>query len=152
MIRYVRGDATLPQGDEPKVLCHICNDRGGWGKGFVLAVSKRWPEPEQYYRHRWDYELGVVQFVPVSPKLVVANMIAQHGYRATQAGPPIRYDALRTCLTAVGRRVTETRESVHMPRIGTGLAGGEWETVEEIIRDTLRGIKVTVYDYSWSSR
>ncbi|MEV6001124.1 Appr-1-p processing protein, partial [Streptomyces griseomycini] len=25
-----------------KVIAHVCNDIGGWGKGFVLAVSRRW--------------------------------------------------------------------------------------------------------------
>jgi hypothetical protein len=35
-----------------------------------------------------------------------------------------------------------------MPRIGTGLAGGSWPVVEEIIGETLTqaGIRVTVYD------
>jgi O-acetyl-ADP-ribose deacetylase (regulator of RNase III) len=38
--------------------------------------------------------------------------------------------------------------SVHMPRIGTGLAGGAWTVVEEIINETLTrmGISVFVYD------
>jgi hypothetical protein len=29
-----------------KLICHICNDLGGWGKGFVLALSRRWEGPE----------------------------------------------------------------------------------------------------------
>jgi O-acetyl-ADP-ribose deacetylase (regulator of RNase III) len=150
VIRYVCGDATRPNGTGPKVLCHICNDRGGWGKGFVLAVSKRWPEPEQVYRHRLQYDLGTVQFVLVEPDLTVANMTAQHGYRATKAGPPIRYDALRECLAIVGHRARARDESVHMPRIGTGLAGGSWDRVELIIRDTLVAIGVNVTVYNWS--
>src|SRR4029077_8760714 len=34
----------------------VCNDAGGWGKGFVIAVSRRWPEPERRYRawHRGE--------------------------------------------------------------------------------------------------
>jgi hypothetical protein len=46
-LRIVRGDATSPQAKGPKLIAHIGNDLGGWGKGFVLAVSRRWPEPEQ---------------------------------------------------------------------------------------------------------
>ena len=41
MLRYVTGDATVPQGGGPKILVHLCNDAGGWGAGFVLAVSRR---------------------------------------------------------------------------------------------------------------
>lgn len=35
-LRFVRGDATSPQAAGPKVIAHVCNDRGGWGKGFEL--------------------------------------------------------------------------------------------------------------------
>lgn len=38
--------------------------------------------------------------------------------------------------------------SVHMPRIGCGLGGGNWEFVESLIVEYLcdRGVPVTVYD------
>ena len=49
-ITFVRGDATTPSGKGPKIIAHVCNDIGGWGKGFVLALSRRWPEPERAYR------------------------------------------------------------------------------------------------------
>ena len=55
-ITYQIGDATQPIGDHPKIIVHVCNDAGGWGKGFVLAVSRRWREPERRYRawHRGE--------------------------------------------------------------------------------------------------
>jgi len=46
-IVYLKGDATQPQAKGVKIIVHCCNDLGGWGKGFVLALRKRWPEPEQ---------------------------------------------------------------------------------------------------------
>ena len=49
-INYVNGDATAPIGNGTKVVVHICNDAGKWGKGFVLAISKRWPKAELEYR------------------------------------------------------------------------------------------------------
>jgi hypothetical protein len=35
-----------------------------------------------------------------------------------------------------------------MPRIGCGLAGGKWEEIEPIIKNTLceKGVAVTIYD------
>ncbi|RYD76612.1 MAG: Appr-1-p processing protein, partial [Verrucomicrobiaceae bacterium] len=44
-IHYVTGDATRPEGDGARVICHVCNDIGGWGRGFVTALSKRWKGP-----------------------------------------------------------------------------------------------------------
>src|SRR3954453_10846080 len=133
-ITYLKGDATNPLAAGNKIICHCCNDLGRWGKGFVLALSKKWPGPEAEYR-RWhregtNFALGEVQLVEVGPCLWVANMVGQHGIRAGSSGPPIRYDALRRCLEKVAAEAARRSASVHMPRIGCGLAGGEWERVE----------------------
>src|SRR4051812_33902866 len=140
-ITYLKGDATCPQAKGAKIICHVCNDVGGWGKGFVLAVSKRWPEPEAQYRAWYEqgepagFRLGAIQLVNVAPTLAVANMVAQHGLRASAGAPPIRYDALRECLASLAERAAELAASVHMPRIGCGLAGGKWPEVEAIINE-----------------
>lgn len=41
----------------------------------------------------------------------------------------------------------EENASVHMPKIGAGLAGGRWEIIEKMIRGTLvkENIDTTVY-------
>jgi O-acetyl-ADP-ribose deacetylase (regulator of RNase III) len=154
-IRYLKGDATSPQARGTKLVAHLCNDRGKWGKGFVLAVSARWPEAERAYRqwHREragnDFGLGAVQFVPVEPHVRVANMVGQHGVARGSGAPPIRYEAVARCLEALAAKASELRASVHMPRIGCGLAGGKWERLEPLILAALcaRGVPVTVYDF-----
>ncbi|WP_427918466.1 macro domain-containing protein [Streptomyces sp. cg40] len=154
-INYVRGDATVPSVKGVKVIAHVCNDIGGWGKGFVLAVSRRWPEPEKEYRawHRAragnDFGLGAVQFVRVERYVWVANMIGQRGTRTGSKGVPVRYEAIDTALGLLADRAAELGASVHMPRIGCGLAGGKWSRVEPLVTERLvrRGIAVTVYDH-----
>ncbi len=70
-IRFLKGDATCPQAKGVKIIAHVCNDQGKWGKGFVMALSARWPGPEQAYRQwyrdraRNDFGLGSVQLVQV---------------------------------------------------------------------------------------
>ena len=151
-VRYVKGDATNPLGHDVKLIVHICNDRGGWGAGFVKAISARWKKPEKEYRAwfkgaEFDFLLGKVQFVEVSSDIYVVNMVAQQGYRSEANPRPICYDALHKCLTRVAEEANNMGASVHMPRIGTGLAGGEWSEVEKIILETLNGVDVTVYDF-----
>lgn len=155
-IRYVDGDATAPQGDGPAIIAHVCNDIGGWGRGFVVALSQRWREPERSYR-AWHadgastgFELGALQLVQVEPELWVANIIGQHGIHASDDdGPPIRYWAIEAGLHTLAEQADLMDATVHMPRIGCGLAGGEWLAVEAIIKRTLvaRRISVTVYDF-----
>ncbi|PPK69049.1 macro domain-containing protein [Actinokineospora auranticolor] len=152
-IHYLVGDATAPQATGPKVIAHVCNDRGGWGRGFVLAISARWPEPEAAFR-RWyrdrannEFGLGATQLVQVTADIWVANMVGQRGTRTSRTTtPPIRYDALRQCLRHLATQAAPLGASVHMPRIGAGLAGGRWEDIEPLITDELTGIPVTVYD------
>ncbi|WP_395295585.1 Appr-1-p processing protein [Kitasatospora hibisci] len=154
-LQYLRGDATAPQGKGVKVIAHVCNDLGGWGKGFVLALSRRWAEPEAAYR-RWhrdrarnDFGLGAVQLVQVERYVWVANMVGQRGIRTGRStGAPVRYEAIATALAALAEEALLLGASVHMPRIGCGLAGGRWDRVEPLVTSRLvdRGVPVTVYD------
>jgi O-acetyl-ADP-ribose deacetylase (regulator of RNase III) len=165
-LKYLKGDATVPQAKGPKLIIHISNDAGGWGAGFVLAISKRWSEPEamyrQWYRQRdpihnpeptaivmtsGRFQLGETQLVLVQPGVAVVNMVAQAGTRTGSKGPPIRYDALRTCLERVNDYAETFKASVHCPRIGCGLAGGKWDMVEPVIQETLKDRDVYVYDF-----
>lgn len=152
-IKYVVGDALAPP-ERPAIIAHICNDAGGWGAGFVIAISRRWPEPEAEY-HEWQdanenhlgvpFELGQVQFVEVDEDLFVCNMIGQ-----VLGGkhPPIRYQALRNCLAQLAQHAAAMGAVVAGPRFGAGLAGGDWAKIEQLIIEEVcsRGVEVTIYD------
>lgn len=147
-IHYIKGDATRPRGDGKKIICHICNDIGAWGAGFVLALSARWSEPEDSYRvmSKDERKLGNVSIVEVEDDILVANMIGQRGVGCDENGlPPIRYTAVRAALKSVNDLATQINATLHMPRIGCGLAGGRWEDIESIIKEVVT-VNVYVYD------
>jgi O-acetyl-ADP-ribose deacetylase (regulator of RNase III) len=158
-LTYLVGDATQACVSGPAILVHIVSDAGGWGKGFVLAISKRWSAPEQAYRHWYRtrhespvpaFALGEVQLVEVAPQQWVANMLAQKGqYPDKQGTPPIRYPAVLQCLQTVAQAATQHQASVHMPRIGCGLAGGRWEQMEELINQSLLAHNIPTYVYDF---
>lgn len=147
-LTYLRGDATNPR-ERPAIIAHVCNDVGAWGAGFTQALSWRWPGAEKLYREQKNRVLGSVSyhttFGPGRP-VTVANMVAQHG--VGRGVRRLRDDALRSCLTNVSEVALPSRASVHMPRIGCGLAGATWDEVEPIVRACLvdRGVNVFVYD------
>ena len=170
MINYLKGDATVPQAKGTKLIIHVCNSIGGWGRGFVLALSRRWLEPEVMYR-RWynnrvpinhpepgqivmtsgSFKLGEAQLVMVKPGLAVVNMIAQEGTKTGSKGPPIRYDALEKTLNLVNGYADSFKASIHCPRLGCSLAGGSWAKVEPLIQKTLGARDVFVYDFENST-
>lgn len=146
-MNYVVGDATKPILEGNKIIAHICNDCGKWGKGFVLSISKRWKEPENLYK--WWYNtagfgLGEVQLVQVENDIFIANMIAQRGIYPVLGIPPIRYEYVKQCLEKVNRTAINMKASLHMPMIGSGLAGGDWKIIEKIILETVT-VKTLVY-------
>ena len=154
-LNYIKGDATAPVGEGNKIIAHVCNDIGGWGRGFVLALSKRWPQPERefkkWYKSGENFSLGEVIFVQVEENTWVANMVGQRDIKRkhdTAGDPPVRYEAIGKALSKVAVFANEIKASVHMPRIGCGLAGGTWDKMEPIIMQELadKGIPVTVYD------
>lgn len=154
-IRYIQGDATQPVGDGKKIIVHICNDIGRWGKGFVLALSARWPQPEKAFRDWYasgeNFALGNAQLVAVESQLWVANVIGQHKITNGKGGlPPVRYEAIQEGLRQVAAFATAHNATIHMPRIGCGLAGGTWDKIEPLIQQelTAKGIGVIVYDFN----
>ncbi len=123
-----------------------------WGAGFGRAVRRKWPKVQQDFAkwvigHHSDFRLGNIHLSSVDASLLVAHLVAQHGVGPSPA-PRIRYGALERCLDKLGDRALTAGASVHMPRIGTGEAGGSWKIVGEIVEDTLcrRHVEVVVYD------
>lgn len=144
-INYIQGDATAPIGEDNKIIAHICNDKGGWGAGFVMALSKKWKEPETKYRNKKSYVLGTVDYVKVEDGLWVANMIAQHNTGRDENGDiPLRYTALVHCLINLNVMAEHLNASIHLPKIGSGLAGGDWKIIEQIIRECTT-VSVNIY-------
>lgn len=139
-LHYILGDATKPI-RKPVFITHVCNNIGGWGRGFVLALSKTYPEPEQAYRQRFGsgnpIKLGETQLVEVQPLVYVANMVAQKDIRWHRNEPPIRYNALEKCLSFVYASAKLERAIVQMPRIGAALAGGDWKIISGIIQNIM---------------
>ena len=159
-INYVIGDATDPQGEGVKLIVHGCNDLGKWGRGFVLALSQKWKGPEKEYKkwiEEFKPELGNFLLVKVEEDIWVCNLISQEGIYPLKAAkghsglPPIRYEALKKGFSGLRSFLSEkgkgSNYSIHMPLIGAGLAGGNWDQIEEIIQEELTNheIDVTVY-------
>jgi hypothetical protein len=111
--------------------------------------------------------LGHVQLVTCTSPFV-ANVCGQHGIKSARVQsapgharvevPPIRYDALRTGLERLEKILSRRDESrrldsksylgdyqIHMPRIGTGLAGGDWDLIEPIVADVFKDRRTVVY-------
>lgn len=66
-------------------------------------------------------------------------MFSQDGLIGRSNPHPLRLDFLKKCLTLVAEEVRRTGGSIHGHKIGSGLGGGKWEEIEEILKETLEG-------------
>lgn len=150
MLQYKNGDLfTGIQNKSNIVIPHVTNKVGAWGSGFVIPLGKRFPKAELMYR-AWAKEcsgslpLGKVQMVEVEENIWVANMVAQESPGSSLR--PLRYNSLSACMDSVASTLPTDAE-IHCPMFGSGLAGGNWFFVEELIRDCWirKDIPVTVH-------
>lgn len=153
LLQHVHGDVLWPQGGGPRIVCMMVNDAARrWGGGIARGAATRFPGAEAAFGE-WlsdlprDQRLGLVHFAPSSGGVVLASLVAQHGYGPSEK-PRIRYAALGRCLDSVGDEALANGASVHMPRLGTGGAGGDWQVVEQMVNDSLvaRGVTTIVYE------
>lgn len=84
----------------------------------------------------------------VERELTVVNAYTQYKYGRNHADgdkTPIDYDAL----TLVMKKINHKFKGKHigLPRIGAGLAGGDWFTIYNIIKSQLKDCDVTVVNY-----
>lgn len=158
MIEYKIGNALDIQSNNTILFPHIINRDGGWGKGYVLSISKKWKGPELEYR-KWVKEykektgdklpLGAIQIVEVGEKTYVINMCAQDGFKSFYNPVPLNYNALHTCLLELDKWIQENNLNdpvISLPRIGCGLGGASWDNVEKILNTTLNKYNIFVYD------
>lgn len=150
--RIVRGDATRPRGNGPKIIAFVVNDATPrWGAGFALALKRRYPALQTAFvrwteTHRAEFRLGNTVFLHLDDDIETAEMICQRGYGPSPR-PRLRYAALESCLQKLARRAIETGASVHMPLIGSGQAGGNWSIIVEMIERILSRSQIEVMVY-----
>lgn len=174
MINYVNGDAITGKSQKPDCTCiyiaHLCNSRGLWGAGVSGIVGKRFPLSRYDYGKRirclGELSLGTntySNYFDKNPAIVVVNMIAQLDVNRYSTLPLVDYDKLRVCLVLLRDKILSDCEydkkfrgkdanpELHMPKIGSGLAHGNWDIVNSIVREVFDnecGINVYIFDWT----
>lgn len=79
---------------------------------------------------------------------IVVNAYTQYGYGTDF--PKIDYEALALCLRKLNHNYKGLR--IGLPRIGAGLAGGDWERIREIISKELTDVEAVIVNYKNKNR
>lgn len=157
-LHYHSGNAATPI-HSSMLIIHIVNGLGKWGKGFVLSLSKNYPNAKKSYllwsKNIQTFKLGNVDFCEVDPneRIYVGNMLAQQDIRKNKNdhNQYVDYAELKHCLLKVADFALVNRLSIQCPLIGTGLSGGEWDIISKIILDTICYRKINCHIIRFNS-
>lgn len=164
-IKYVQGN--LIHATEP-VIAHGCNAQGKMNSGVAKVIRESFPGVfEAYLEHlvmmdNYDIpRLGTVgKFFYeakstvldheglIRPGKFIANCITQEFY-GKDGKLYLSYDALKRAMNFLNHRMPMYFGEycrIAMPKIGSGLAGGDWEQIEEIIETTMTRVQPVVYE------
>lgn len=133
-IKHVKGDIlTTPTRNEETIICHQVNCMGVMGAGLAKQVRDKWPIVFSEYKKVCGADkLGDFQMVQVAPQLYVANLFGQLNFGRDER--QTNYAALTAAL--FGAMKEHPGATFRVPYgLGCGLAGGNWETVLNIIKE-----------------
>jgi len=144
MIRYIKGDLFDTDCD---IIAHGCNCRGGYGSGVAYTMAMKYPKARELYLEKYDEEgwrLGDVQFITVRDGKIIANCATQDAYYPRNVRHA-NYSAIHMAMSEVKDYAKERGLSIAIPKIGAGLAGGDWNEIEKILNEVFSDYDVTVY-------
>lgn len=142
-MKYVKGDLIRAALDGKfDVIGHGCNCFINFGAGIAKAIKLNFPEA---YKadvrnggHGDKKKLGTVSKAEIG-SLIVLNCYTQHSYGR---GINVDYNAIRSCMKEI--KVLYSGKRIGLPKIGCGLAKGDWKVVSQIIEEELNGEDVTI--------
>ena len=136
------------------VILHGCNCQNLMGAGIALSVKKIFPEAyaADCKTVRGDRnKLGTISTATVRRSgrdITIANAYTQYHWRGQ--GVLTDYDALRSTFREVKSQFSGSR--IGYPKIGAGLAKGDWNRIELIICEELAGEDHCLVEYRPSKR
>lgn len=141
------------------IIPHVCNNINAFGAGFAGYIAEHFPEVKaNFHLLGKNAKLGTVQFITVKTDpqykytVTIANMIAQNKLIGPNNPRPLNYAALvysmnqvRSYASNLRKQADSNRVEIHAPKFGSGLAGGNWSFIVELINDLWNDIDVFVY-------
>ncbi len=143
MITYRQGDLiALAKQGAFEVAVHGCNCFCRMKRGIAPQMAEAFG-CDHFPLEASEFEgdknkLGQIDYqsilLPSGEELIVVNAYTQ--YHWTEPGPfgiPLDYDALQSCFAKINEAFQGKK--VGIPKIGAGLAGGDWSRIEGILKD-----------------
>jgi len=141
-MKTIKGDLIkLALDKQFDVIIHGCNCMCVMGAGIAKVIRNQFPEA---YETDLQTEKGAMEklgtITPATVKrddheVTVVNAYTQFDYKGS--GVLVDYDAVRAAMRSV--KQSFSGKKIGYPKIGAGLAGGDWDVIAKIIDAELEG-------------
>lgn len=112
------------------------------GSGVALAIKCKYPKVYQSYKqYQKDYGLSIGQVDVVTickDEFFIVNAITQQFYGRDFNTVYVSYPALGEVFKKLNTHFSKDRV-FHFPKIGAGLANGDWNVISDIIEHACPG-------------
>ncbi len=158
-MKTIKGDLIkLALAGRFDMIIHGCNCFHTMGAGIAKQIRKTFPiayevDLETEYGSR--KKLGTFSYIIDIPrKLVIVNAYTQYNFRGRRN---VDYVAIRKAFRAIRQAIRQAIrnfdfgqnfpiERIGYPKIGAGLAGGDWNIISKIIEDELFDLDHTLVE------
>lgn len=146
-IEVLKGD-LLEKIDEFNVIVHGCNCFCTMGAGIALQIKKKFP---QAYMADLDTVRGDRSKLGTYTKAMHNQTVIINAYTQydTVGEVNVDYDAIREVFTKLNKHYSGSL--VGIPKIGAGLAGGDWDKIYNIISEVTPDLYIKVIEYESNS-
>ena len=147
-MKYIDGDLiSIAKAGEFDIIGHGCNCFHSMNSGIAPQIKSNWP---QAYSADLKTAYGSRDKLGTYSKseavgLTILNIYSQFKYGTHQI--QVDYDAMRRAFKAIKREFGGEGRRFGFPKIGAGLAGGNWDIISKIIDEELINENVTIVVY-----
>lgn len=164
MIKYRVGDLITAAENNHKtngdgvVIAHCCNCFNTMKSGIAPLIAKAFPDAwaiDQATLKGFKGKLGTFSSAWGDGDVLVYNLYGQYGYwKRKQGGMDLDYVALSSAMAlmsadlkdrCVDWEMAPEQVQVFLPKLGAGLAGGDWNVIEPMIQKHLGIFDVTIF-------
>ena len=132
---------------KPTVILHGCNCFCTMGAGIAKYLKQQYPlvyTVDKQTGFGDKKKLGSLSIAGIHGNFHIVNCYSQYNYGFKKGGkPPVEYKAIGECLEKVAQLYNGWE--IRSPKIGCGLAGGDWNIVEPMFEKILGNQNLTIY-------
>jgi len=141
IVEYIKGDVTV-LAEKYDVLVHGCNCFNTMGSGVAKAIATKWPGVVDADNRtiRGDMtKLGSYTTYQTDSGLIIVNAYTQYDY-GRDGKTYFKYGAFMTIIKDLEEYDILSSIAGHaefiVPRIGSGLGGGDWKTISWVLQQS----------------